>query len=84
MYKLLSVGMNPKKCHEVFYGAEIIGKIASQKGCTVVIDIGSGIGYLSSTLALKHNLNVIGLERKQDLNISAEERMNTLKNWNEP
>ena len=67
-----------KRAKNSFYGAELISKVARESNCDVVVDIGSGIGYLSSTLMVKHHLNVVGLERNPKLNESAAKRVETI------
>jgi hypothetical protein len=39
--------MSPKKQHEVMRLAPLIARVARQCGATMVVDLGSGLGYLS-------------------------------------
>ncbi|KAK9356326.1 methyltransferase domain-containing protein [Lipomyces doorenjongii] len=58
----LSVGMSPKKIHECQYLSSAISDVCSKVGTPHVIDLGSGKGYLSRTLAHEYNCSVIALE----------------------
>lgn len=58
----LKVFMNPKKSHEVEILSSIIATIREVSKSTHLIDIGDGKGYLSSMLALQHNIPVLGID----------------------
>jgi hypothetical protein len=45
-FKPLSIGMNPKKMHEVYNMASIISKVSQQTSSNYCADIGSGIGEM--------------------------------------
>ncbi|XP_048732309.2 methyltransferase-like protein 25B isoform X2 [Ostrea edulis] len=66
--------MNPKKQHEVRHMAALISDIAIKTGCDVVIDVGSGLGYLGHVLNTVYGLKVIGLESKQSHTSGADKR----------
>ena len=46
----LAKGMNPKKRHEVERMASLVDRVATEAGCDLVVDIGSGLGYLDHIL----------------------------------
>jgi len=54
--------MGPKKKHEVCLLAPTVAALAAACGSRTVVDVGSGLGYLSTVLAFHYGLNVIGLE----------------------
>ncbi|KAK9241364.1 methyltransferase domain-containing protein [Lipomyces kononenkoae] len=58
----LSVGMSPKKIHECEYLSSVISDVCSRIGTPHVIDLGSGKGYLSRTLAHEYNCSVVAVE----------------------
>ncbi|KAK9346343.1 methyltransferase domain-containing protein [Lipomyces starkeyi] len=58
----LSVGMSPKKIHECQYLSSAISDVCSKVATPHVIDLGSGKGYLSRTLAHEYNCSVIAVE----------------------
>jgi hypothetical protein len=71
----LTRGMSPKKMHEVeelaSFVSTTVGGSARGKHCSsdsraerdvVLVDIGSGQGYLSRVLAVKHNFKVVAVE----------------------
>ncbi|RUS81898.1 hypothetical protein EGW08_010325, partial [Elysia chlorotica] len=55
-------GMNPKKLHEVSYLASLVNRIMSESGCDLIVDVGSGLGYLDHVLHQAHHRAVLGLE----------------------
>lgn len=89
-------GMTPKKMHEVSrlscFISDSLNALASQQAhegagadpsqrSVVVLDIGSGQGYLSRVLAMRHSLDVVGVEadscnvdaaRKSDKSVSSD------------
>ncbi|KAK7074237.1 Methyltransferase-like protein 25 [Halocaridina rubra] len=74
--------MSEKKSHEVEIFSRVISRLA--KGCDVdwIIDLGSGKGYLSTSLALQHGLNVIGIDSCPTNTSSASLRKSKLqKRW---
>ncbi|KAJ8100597.1 methyltransferase domain-containing protein [Lipomyces tetrasporus] len=58
----ISVGMSPKKVHECQYLSSTISDVCSKVATPHVIDLGSGKGYLSRTLAHEYNCSVIAVE----------------------
>lgn len=66
--------MSPKKSHEVEVLASVISSLAEDKGVKVVVDVGSGKGYLSSYLALEHRLNVLAVDSSSSNTSGAIER----------
>ncbi|XP_050546284.1 probable methyltransferase-like protein 25 isoform X8 [Daktulosphaira vitifoliae] len=61
VYKLKEF-MSAKKKHEVEILTSIINAFSELMDVNVIVDIGGGKGYLSSLLALAHNLNVLGID----------------------
>ncbi|KAI9204598.1 methyltransferase domain-containing protein [Polychytrium aggregatum] len=62
LWAAITNGMNRKKLEEVTSLAAIIAHIANTSGCTHVLDIGAGQGYLSSALAYQYGLDVVCLD----------------------
>ena len=65
--------MSPKKEHEVSRLAPLVASLARRCKASIVVDVGSGLGYLSHVLAYEHGLHVIGLEMSP-ANVDAAER----------
>ncbi|XP_062597462.1 probable methyltransferase-like protein 25 [Saccostrea cucullata] len=78
----LKRGMNPKKQHEVRHMAALVSDIATKTGCDVVIDVGSGLGYLGHVLSTVYGLKVIGLESKSTHTSGADKRLFSENNEN--
>ncbi|CAG8977500.1 hypothetical protein HYALB_00009334 [Hymenoscyphus albidus] len=79
--RTVSVGMIPKKVHEVSRFAEYVVKVAddvaasSGKEITHFVDFGSGQNYLGRTLACPpYNKHIVAVESKE-LNINGAKRM---------
>ncbi|KAJ8306713.1 hypothetical protein KUTeg_015754 [Tegillarca granosa] len=70
----LKRGMSAKKQHEVSNMAPLVHQLMEQTGSDMVVDIGSGLGYLGQTLHNKYGHTVIGLESKQSHTSRAEKR----------
>lgn len=58
----LKVFASPKKSHEVEVLSSIAATLKRICNSTHVIDVGDGKGYLSSMLALYHNIPVLGID----------------------
>ncbi|KAF7283257.1 hypothetical protein GWI33_001083 [Rhynchophorus ferrugineus] len=56
------VGISEKKVHEIHLLAPVIDEICKYTECDLVIDIGSGLGYLSHMLHQRYGYQVLGLE----------------------
>lgn len=56
--------MSIKKLHEVHIMSHVVACLAEASKSSVVVDIGSGKGYLPSVLALNHNLRILGIDDK--------------------
>ncbi|XP_062521995.1 probable methyltransferase-like protein 25 [Corticium candelabrum] len=69
-----NLAMNEKKRHEVSQMIDLLGYLTKAVEISQVIDVGSGRGYLSEAIALKHRLKVIGLESKEGNTHSATKR----------
>lgn len=67
--------MNPKKIHEVAILAKHIDNSLDKSQERVIIDAGSGLGYLSSWLAFNYNFKVLGIDSRPLNSESAEDRL---------
>lgn len=67
--------MNPKKIHEVAIMAKHIDDSLDKSQERVIIDAGSGLGYLSSWLAFNYNFKVLGIDSRPLNSESAEKRL---------
>lgn len=56
------LGMSLKKIHEVEIMAKYVSDLASNRSIDNVVDVGAGQGYLSSVLAFKYGLTVLGVD----------------------
>lgn len=73
--------MNSKKSHEVQSMSEVVAHLAQYCGVTQVIDVGSGKGYLSSSLSLRYGLQVYGIDSSSTNTHGAQERNRKLKKF---
>ncbi|RKP26842.1 methyltransferase domain-containing protein, partial [Syncephalis pseudoplumigaleata] len=55
-------GMNPKKIHEVERLAWMIAQLARSREIRQIVDLGSGQGYLSRSLAYQYGLDVLAMD----------------------
>lgn len=67
-------GMSDKKLHEVCHMTSLIDHVMKRSKCNVVVDVGSGLGYLGQVLHTKFGHPVLGLEGKQCHTSGAEKR----------
>ncbi|XP_033725202.1 protein RRNAD1-like [Pecten maximus] len=67
-------GMTPKKQHEVSLMSSVVHDVAQRADCEVILDIGSGLGYLGQLLQKHFGYHIIGLESKQGHTSGAERR----------
>ncbi|CAG9855983.1 unnamed protein product [Phyllotreta striolata] len=58
-------GLSAKKRHEIISLAPIINRICTDYKVELIIDVGSGLGYLSHYLNSKYDYKVMGLERSK-------------------
>ncbi|XP_071098304.1 methyltransferase-like protein 25B [Haliotis cracherodii] len=58
----LKRGMSPKKLHEVTNMSAVVMETSSKAGCDVIVDIGSGLGYLGQVLHKCYGYSVVGVE----------------------
>jgi hypothetical protein len=72
--EITAVAMSDKKRHEVNRMTSFVGFLAKAVDINQVIDIGSGRGYLSESLALSCHLKTIGLDSKEGNTKSARKR----------
>jgi hypothetical protein len=63
--KHILTGMSGKKIHEVELMSEAIHEVATERGISSVIDLGSGQGYLSRALAFDYNLEVLAVDMSE-------------------
>lgn len=73
--------MNSKKSHEVKSMSEVVARLARHCGVKQVIDVGSGKGYLSSSLSLRYGLQVYGIDSSSTNTHGAQERNRKLKKF---
>ncbi|KAL7675531.1 hypothetical protein ACOME3_001800 [Neoechinorhynchus agilis] len=66
--------MGEKKSHEVQNLAPIIKSIYDCVKCDLVIDVGSGKGYLDTFLTYFYNIPVVGIESSEAITTSAKNR----------
>ncbi|XP_021355366.1 methyltransferase-like protein 25 [Mizuhopecten yessoensis] len=75
--------MTDKKSHEVDIMTCVCSRLASTTGADVIVDIGSGKGYLSTQLALKCHKTVVGIDAQLINTKGAIRRAKILtKQWN--
>ncbi|XP_046549291.1 methyltransferase-like protein 25B isoform X2 [Haliotis rubra] len=58
----LKRGMSPKKLHEVTTMSAVVKETAEKAGCDVIVDVGSGLGYLDQVLHKCYGYSVVGVE----------------------
>ncbi|XP_063594637.1 probable methyltransferase-like protein 25 [Penaeus indicus] len=63
--------MSEKKSHEVEIMSEVIARLAKGFDANWIMDLGSGKGYLSSSLVLQYGLNVLAMDSSPDNTTSA-------------
>ncbi|XP_064089296.1 probable methyltransferase-like protein 25 isoform X2 [Macrobrachium nipponense] len=73
--------MSVKKTHEVETMSRVISRLA--KGCGVdwIVDLGSGKGYLSTSLTLQYNLNVVAIDSSEENTSNAMVRKTKLQKF---
>ncbi|XP_005109989.1 methyltransferase-like protein 25 [Aplysia californica] len=80
--EVVSEAMCQKKVHEVGLMSEVVVAMCSACSADLVIDIGSGKGYLSCELARQHHMPVLGLDSREGNTHSAASRDSRLsKRW---
>jgi SAM-dependent methyltransferase len=70
--------MTPKKAHEVSRMAGVVAEVCRNTGCSIVLDIGSGLGYLGGVLRQRCGLKVVGVEREGERVAAARRRAPSL------
>lgn len=58
----LRMSVKPKKMHEIVHAAALIDRVGRAGCCARVVDVGSGLGYLSRTLAHEYAWPVVAVE----------------------
>ncbi|XP_059153991.1 probable methyltransferase-like protein 25 isoform X2 [Physella acuta] len=82
-HEIVSESMSMKKYHEVGIMSDTVSALYKSCAAHVVIDFGSGKGYLSTDLARKHQIPVVGLDSSDNNTHSAQRRDARLaKRWN--
>ena len=61
----LRESVKPKKMHEVVHLSALTDRVTRAAGCSQVVDVGSGLGYLSRTLAFEFGWPVVAVEGKE-------------------
>lgn len=61
--------------------SEVVARLAQRLGVKQVIDVGSGKGYLSSSLSLRYGLQVYGIDSSSTNTHGAQERNRKLKKF---
>lgn len=75
--------MTSKKSHEVHIMSEVCSLLAKKFGVDVIVDMGSGKGYLSTQLVYQHNLCVVGVDAQTINTKGAQRRAIKLgRQWN--
>ncbi|KAK3599773.1 hypothetical protein CHS0354_037259 [Potamilus streckersoni] len=67
-------GMTPKKLHEVCHMTSLVDHVTRESGSEVVVDVGSGLGYLGQVLHDVFHYPVLGLESQSGHTSGAEQR----------
>lgn len=57
--------MSNKKLHEVECMSQFVADVAAMSKCSLIMDIGSGKGYLTSVLALQYGIKILGMDCNQ-------------------
>ncbi|KAL7640396.1 UNVERIFIED_CONTAM: hypothetical protein RMT77_008669 [Armadillidium vulgare] len=79
MDKVISLSMNKKKAYEVRKISQFIGNICNGKNIAWMVDIGSGLGYLSSILLLEYNYNILALDSSESNILSSMEQCHKMQ-----
>ena len=72
---------NKKKKHEILPSVQVVDTIIKKTNATHVIDIGSGVGYLSFAIAATLEIPVLGLELNESNCRAAEKRKETISSF---
>ncbi|XP_066156174.1 methyltransferase-like protein 25B [Euwallacea fornicatus] len=62
-----SFGINPKKIHEITKLAPAIKEVCEESNCDLIVDVGSGVGYLSHYICVNFGYPVLALEASKKL-----------------
>ncbi|KAI4473839.1 hypothetical protein M0802_015922 [Mischocyttarus mexicanus] len=69
-------GLNPKKQHEIIHLAQLIHKQCETLNIKVIVDFGSGLGYVSQLLYYLYGYKVLGLDgNEMNINIARKRQM---------
>ncbi|KAI5643732.1 methyltransferase domain-containing protein [Phthorimaea operculella] len=72
----VNVAVGQKKRHEIVNLTKQIKEICDETSCSVVVDFGSGLGYLDQLLYETSNLKVLGIECNENHYVGAKKRQN--------
>ncbi|XP_067946526.1 probable methyltransferase-like protein 25 isoform X2 [Watersipora subatra] len=75
----VSHSMGEKKCHEVELMAEVASQVARHSQVNKIVDLGSGKGYLATTLVMQYGYNVIGIDSQEGNTHGAMQRKQRLE-----
>lgn len=81
LHAALRVGCKPKKEHEIERMAALLQQICAATNTDIIVDFGSGKGYLGSLLAAQHSLHVVAVECAEELNAMALDRSRRATGW---
>uniref|UniRef100_A0A1E1WKS0 Methyltransferase domain-containing protein n=1 Tax=Pectinophora gossypiella TaxID=13191 RepID=A0A1E1WKS0_PECGO len=70
----IDVPVSPKKKHEIVYLANELKKVCEENSCEIVVDFGSGLGYLDQLIYETTNLKVLGVECNENHYVGAKKR----------
>ncbi|CAB3223064.1 unnamed protein product [Arctia plantaginis] len=70
----INVPLSIKKKHEIMYLAKEINEICGNNNCDVIVDFGSGLGYLDQLLFETTNYKVLGIECNENHYVGAKKR----------
>jgi len=73
--------MTQKKVHEVEVMSQVVAALVNISHASHVVDVGGGKGYLSSILALRHGLRVLGVDASPVNTRGAARRTEKLEVW---
>ncbi|KAJ8707287.1 hypothetical protein PYW08_011421 [Mythimna loreyi] len=70
----INVPVSPKKKHEILFLAKEVKEACERVGCDVVVDFGSGLGYLDQLLFETTNYKILGIECNESHYVGAKIR----------
>ncbi|KAG8193299.1 hypothetical protein JTE90_003786 [Oedothorax gibbosus] len=73
--KYVASKVSTKKQYEINVMSGFVNEICQDSNCSVVLDIGSGLGYLDQILHHQYKLKCIGLDSSSQYTLTARERL---------